>query len=106
MAFGVAILTIDYVTCGRGQAVCPWEQFADKLGYVYAAAIQYVGRALGARMYGYVPYYPNRAIQVFLIGLGVTLPWVIFFLLGVLFNVAVSLFRNRIRPQDNRPSGN
>ena len=79
---GIVVMVIDYFVCGRKLASCPWGVMAENIGYWYDGLIHHIGRALGVR-YGYVPYFPNRATQMFLLVLAETLPWVSFFLLGV-----------------------
>jgi hypothetical protein len=93
IGFLIAVGFLDFSICGRS-ITCPLDAFTNRIGHAYDAFIQQIGRALGAR-YGYVPYFPNRATQVFLNTLALTLPWLCFFVLGIFAYLVVRLVRDR-----------
>jgi len=99
ISFGLALTVLDYLACGLTQAGCPWRLLMDRISDAYDALVHVVGHALGVR-YGYVPYYPYRATQVFLAILALVLPWLSWFLLGTIVHSAVRIARRQNPPQD------
>jgi hypothetical protein len=97
MAFLAAVGLLDFLACGRS-SYCPLNAFLARIESVFEALVQHIGRALGAR-YGYVPYFPNQATQVFLHILALTLPWLSSFLLGIIAYLIVRAVRGRVGSQ-------
>ena len=101
---GIVVMAADYLACGRAYGSCPWSTLAQNTGYAYDAVIHCIGRTMGVR-YGYVPYFPSHTTQVFLSILNITLPWLTWFMLGVLVHAIIRLVRNSVRSQDKHAGG-
>ena len=90
----IATQVLDFLVCGRSTRgpLCGVLLSIDR---VCQDCIEHIGRLFGAR-YGYVPYFPNTATKVFLDLLGYTLPWVSFFILGVLAYAVAHRIRSKM----------
>jgi hypothetical protein len=99
---GMAFAALDYAVCGRSGTGCPWKTLSDRIGFGFDVLLHRVGQSLGVR-YGYVPYFPNRATQIFLATLAVGLPWLSWFLLGIVVYGVVHFICGRA-PAQNRPT--
>ena len=99
---GVMFLGLDYVVCARAQALCPWGPIVGKVSFAIDGFVEWVGKGLGVR-YGYVPYFPNRATEVFLLILSLILPWLLWFVTGVSVYLLAHCVRD-LRPSSDRQS--
>ena len=92
IAVGFVFSALDTLVCIQRGHTCPWEGPVTKIGYAYDAVVRYIGGAFGVR-FGYVPYYPNRATQIFLAVLAPFLVWSSWFLLGIILHTIVHATR-------------
>ena len=105
IVFGLALTALDYLACGRTQAPCPWAALTNRISYAYDSLVHHLGHVFGVH-YGYVPYFPSRATQVFLAIVALTLPWASWFLLGIIVRAVVRMVRPRTTVHDQRLQAN
>ena len=98
---GIVFSFVDSIICHSLQMNCPWGGFTQKIDETCNAVVHYVGRTMGVR-YGYMPYFPNHATDVFLSILGFTFLWLMWFTAGVLLYLGVRLVQTSIRQIGSR----
>ncbi len=72
------------------------DPILDSFAKVCDAFTKQVGRTLGVR-YGYFDFYPNRAVEVFMVIFQYSLPFVVSFLAGVTIYAVIREVRKMIR---------